>query len=165
MNKETAIVTKLHIERHKQVIFFEVKIPSEVSHIIGVEMGMRWISGTLPSPTMPVDWILPSEQQRNLLFGEISLQSYEKANLFFTGELVQNNNHAHWDFTSQFFTPKKYSHQSQMNEDIVKVNGKSSVIKGVYRDMLADTVETDYQYQVHLYLWTDLKEEPLKKLP
>lgn len=158
MKRETVITSTLQITRRKQVVLFELRIPRAVKNIIGVEMGFKWVSGTYPTIITPTSFLATIIPQKDFVFGELTLQSYEGANFFYTGELAQNNNTHNGDFTRQFFTPERYSHQAKNYEDVVAVNGKTTLVRGAYRDMLADILETNYSYTVHVYVWTDRKE-------
>ncbi len=158
MTTENIITTRFRVSRIRRIVFFEVNIPKEAKHIIAVETQAKLLSGTLPAIASPSVWELPTSPRRNLLFGELRLQSYESANLFYSCEIKQDNNADAWDFTGAFFTPRNYTHQGKALPDPIKVSGKSSVIKGVFRDKLAESIETEFNYIVEMFLWTDSKE-------
>lgn len=158
MKRETVITSKFNITRPKQTVLFELRIPRAVKNIIGVEMGYKWISGTYPTVSTPNNFLATIIPQRDFVFGELSLQSYEGANFFYSGELAQNNNTHNGDFTRAFFTPERYSHQAKSYEDVVVVNGKTTLVRGAYKDLLADLLETPYSYTVQVYVWTEAKD-------
>lgn len=158
MRREVAITSKLQITRSKQVVSFEVRIPRAVKNIIGVEMALKWVHGTYPSIVTPNDFIATLIPQRDFVFGELTLQSFDGANFFYSGELVQNNNTHIGDFSRQFFTPQKYTHHAKTYEDVICVSGKTTLIKGIYKDLLGELLETPFSYNVHVYVWTERKE-------
>lgn len=166
MKRETAIVTTFIVERPKQVKLFQVRIPRETENIIGIELGLNWTEG-YPAGGFGGGgggWTLPVSLRRNISIGEMKLQSYEKANVFYTGELTLNQNIDNADFTSRFFDPKVYTHQTSAHEVDVKVSGSTTIIQGVFRDRLSDTLpEAAYKYKVTLCLWTSAKIEEQKE--
>jgi len=159
MKREGVIITTFLIERPKQVKLFQVKIPREAENIVGVEMGLLWLEGPPPLLPPPHDWALPMSVSRNLLLGELKLQSYERANMFFIGELSINNTLDFADFTSQFFSPKAYTHQYSQHEDQVRVSGETTILQGVFRDKLSEHQPGAYKYVVKVYTWVAAKED------
>lgn len=159
MKREGVIITTFLIEKQKQVKLFQVKIPREAEKIIGVEMSFLWLEGVPPLVPSSTIWQLPMTVNRNILLGELKLQSYEKANVFYAGELAVNQNLDFADFTSQSFIPKIYSHQYQLNEDPVMVSGSTTILQGVYRDKLSEYQATRYRYIVKVYIWVAAKED------
>ncbi|MGZ4065028.1 MAG: hypothetical protein ACXVP0_18770 [Bacteroidia bacterium] len=159
MNNESVIITTLTIDKPQQTKLFQVRVSREVKNIIGVEMGLTWLAGTYPATLQSAGpWTLPLGFTRNLCVGEVKLQSYEQSNIFYTGELLMNRNNDNADFSSRFFTPQAYTHQMRAHEDDVLVNGRTTLIQGVYRDKLFNSIEGNYRYTVKLYLWTEAKE-------
>lgn len=157
MKSESVIVTNFLIERPKQIKLFQMKIPREADNIIGIEVGLTWLTG-IPVVAPPLlDWSLPMTIKRNIVLGEVKFQSYEKANMFYTQELVMNQNNDFADFTSKFFTPKVYTHSYQLNEEPIKVNGNTTILQGVYRDKLADSYAGAFSYVVRVYVWYESK--------
>lgn len=169
MKRESVIISSFNIERTNQIKLFQVRIPREAKNIIGVEMGMRWLVGAVPPPTSvpgpppgPVSWPPPlpvgglqTILRRNQLVGELKLQSYEKANIFYTGELVLDQNIDNRDFTHPRFANKVYSHGLAMHEDPVSVNGDTTLVQGVFRNRLP--VVGNFQFRVFVYIWTEAK--------
>lgn len=159
MKREGVILTTLLIDRPGQTKLFQVKIPREVKNIIGVELGFVWLGGSRSAAHGHRDDTQPFMQKRNVLIGDIKLQSYEKANIFYAGELMLNRNNDLFDFTSNFFHPQPYTHQTHAHEDKIKVSGETTLIQGAYRDKLNETLSEPYSYTVNLYLWAEAKED------
>jgi hypothetical protein len=159
MSTERIIVTKFLVGNTMRIKQFQVKIPREVKNIIGVGMGMYWMIGALP-PEVPVipGPLLPQTYQRNLCLGELKLQSYEKANIFYSGDLVLNRNSSFTEPSNQFFAAKNYTHQYKSEQALLNVSGTTTIIQGVYKDAL--NLPTTYRYQVKVYLRLELKDEP-----
>jgi hypothetical protein len=171
MNRERVIVTPLIIERTGQIKLFTVRIPREAQNIIGVEMGMQWLTGVVPPPSSvpgpppgPPSWPppapiggMPMIVRRNQLVGELKLQSYEKANIFYAADLMINQNIDLNDFTTPRFAPKIYTHHKVMNEDPVSVNGNTTILQGVFRNKFGITAPS--QFKVFVYVWLEVKED------
>lgn len=158
MNREGVIITSFLIEKPRQVKLFQVKIPREAENIVGIETGIVWKNG-IPADDPAPGWTLPLSVARNIVLGEVKFQSYEKANVFYTKEICANKNTDYGDFTSQFFKPTNHTHQYQQIEDPIKVSGSTTILQGVYRDSLADTVPTSYKYLVKVYVWIEAKTD------
>ncbi len=159
MKREGVIISSFLIERQKQVKLFQVRIPREAENIVGVEMGLLWLEGLLPVPPPSPVWSLPMSVQRNLVLGELKLQSYEKANMFYSADLCMNNNVNFADFSTGSFPAKEYSHGYAWHEDPVMVNGNTTLLQGVYRDKLSDYQSSTYRYIVKVYVWIAAKED------
>jgi hypothetical protein len=171
MKREGVIISSFTIERPNQIQLFQVRIPREAKNIIGVEMGMRWLNGAFPTPipSSPAPPATPAWPplfpvggtpflfKRNQLVGELKLQSYEKANIFYTTELLIDQNIGINNFTSSFFPAKVYSHQTVMNEEVVNVGGDTTLVQGVFRNKF-DIVGA-FQYKVFVYVWVEAKED------
>lgn len=166
MKREGIIISSFIIDRQKQIKLFQVKVPCDVKNIIGIELGLRWLEGvprTISSAMVgaPMDsiesegWRIPIALKRNILMGEIKLQSQGKANLFFSDELVLDQNISQADFTSQFFPPTASSHLMMNYETEVKVSGDTTILQGIYWDRLSENIPTNYKYQVFLYVWME----------
>lgn len=170
MKREGVIVSTFAIERPKQVKLFQVRIPREANEVIGVEIGLRWLAGNLPVPVIPprdsgappdvpAPWQLPMMQLRNFDLGEVKLQSYEKANIFYSGDVIINKNHEAGDFTNAGFAPKEYTHQYQSQEVEVSVRAETTLVQGIYRDKANEFITGSYRYQVSVYVWVASKED------
>lgn len=159
MNRESVIVTSFTITKPGQNKLFQVRVPREVKHLLGVEMGFNWLSGSFPPPPQAPDpWALQLGLRRNIYLGELKLQSYEQSNLFYTGELTESMNHDQGDFSSGHFLPTAFSHKMLSHETEAIVSGKTTIIQGAYRDRMNSSINGSYKYTVHLYLWTESKE-------
>jgi len=160
---EQVIITRLTIDRPKQVRMFQVKLPRQTETVIGVETGLRWLNGVPVEPPHEIlPWKLPTDIQRNTYIGDLKLQSTEPGNIFFAADIVLNNNNAYADFTSEYLVPKNYTNQLKTEEDKVMIGGKSTVLFGCYKDNLADIVTTPFKYFVTVYVWIKLFDNAIK---
>ncbi len=167
MKRERLVIETFVIDKPKQVKIFEVRIPREVQHIIGVELGFNLTEGIIhEDPAGGIGsgtaWQIPLQIKRSICVGELRLQSFSKANLFYAGEIKLDKNIDNGNFTSEFFPPKVYTHQTQTSEVKIKLTCKNRLIRGIYRDKLTDGITGTYKYKVMLYLWV-LKKETEKK--
>lgn len=156
MNKEVVIIKSLLIDQPQQVKVFDIKIPRQAKNIIGVEMGMTWQLGELP--THPVynsrDGFM--KIYPNVLIGELKLQSYERSNIFYSQELKLHHNFIHTDFSSLKFSPQPFTHQTHSHEDPISVDGNITITQGIYKDQLQ--LRMPYKYIVTIYIWIENKE-------
>jgi len=170
VKREGVIVSTFTVQRPKQVRLFQVKIPREAHEVIGIELGARWLSGNLPNfeaapidgatpPDVPLPWQLPFKQLRNFDLGEVKLQSYEKANIFFSGDLILNRNLDTGDYTNAGFAPKEYTHQYHLQEVEVSVRAETTLVQGIYRDKTSEFISGAFSYQVNVYVWVASKED------
>ena len=166
MNRESVIIKTLDIKTPAQVCLFQIKIPREVENIIGVEMGLSWTSGYFsPGGGGGAQWRLPMTVKSNIVVGELKLQSFEKANVFYSGELSIGRNLDFADFTYKWFTPRPYTHQQEAQEEPVKVPGSTTLINGVFKDTLYTYGLFEYNYTVKIYIWTECKEPAKNTTP
>jgi hypothetical protein len=163
MKRERLVIETFVIDKPKQIKIFEVRIPREVENIIGVELGFNLTEGTIHEDAAAgtgsgLAWEIPLLIKRNICVGELRLQSFSKANLFYAGEIKLDKNIDNGNFASQFFTPKEYTHQTQSSEVKIKLTSKNRMIRVIYRDKLTEGIAGGYKYIVRLYLWVLKKE-------
>ncbi len=144
------IITPLKIIKAGQVKHFQIKLPQTAKKIVGVELGGHFISELITTPTA-------SEFTRfkaNTLIGDLKLQSCERANIFYAGQLQVDNNLDFADFTkSAFIKIKPFTHQSKQFEDTISVDANSTIIQGIYKDAIGKQTGTDLSYLLKIYLW------------
>lgn len=181
MIREQVVVTSIRITKSGQVKHFQVKLPKNTTRIIGIELGGRWLAqskdgGTLPHATEAVFTELVKYEQvaikaesrsplfkKNLLVGEIKLQSCEEANIFYAADVQGDSNLAYGDFTQNaFWKPSTFTHQAHSFEEKIIVDGNSTIIQGVYKDRYGDQTKQVPNYIVNLYVWTE-RQEPEKQ--
>jgi hypothetical protein len=151
MNANEVIVKTLEIVTPHQVNIFDIKIPRQAQYIIGIELSYIWKYGNLP--TEP-----PSDQPYELMtffpsiqLGELKVQSYDQARVFYAEELKACQNFKQTDFTEKGFKPRPFTHQSQRLEEPIKLDGISTLIQAIYKNTLE--LPPPYRYQVNLYVW------------
>lgn len=137
-----------------------MRLPGDSKNIIGVETSLTWILGEWSNKKEDKKWELPFVVKRNLYVGDLRLQNFGKANIFYQADIALNKNVDYMDYTSERFTPQVYSHQLKREEETAIVSTEYYTIQGFYKDKLADQLEGRYKYKVAVYVWVDLKEEP-----
>lgn len=182
MIREHVVITPIRITKSGQVKHFQVKLPKNTKRIIGIELGGRWLTdtktdgGVVLQPKAAVSEVYVKEQfvretesrtqffKRNTLIGELKLQSCEEANIFYAGDLQLDNNIGLGDFSqSAYWRPAPFSHQSQTFEEVVIVDGESTMIQGVYKDRFGAILKTPANYLVNVYVWTEIEEPENRK--
>lgn len=164
MKRERLVIESFVIDKPKQVKIFEIRIPREVEQIIGVELGFNLTQGTVHedpvggSTGVGTAWQIPLQIKRSICVGELRLQHFSKANLFYAGEIKLDKNIDNGNFASEFFPPKVYTHQTQAGEVKIKLTAKNRVIRCIYRDKITDEFTNPYKYTVKIYLWVRKKE-------
>ena len=178
MMKEGVIITKITIKRQGERKHFQIKLPSDTKFIIGIEYGGRWIgesnSKMVEAVLSPVpqteavamnasyaiqDYVEIIERtktffKRNLLVGELKLQSSEESNWFYaTDVFVGDANLNYGDFSNAGFKVNDYTHSNKRTEEMVKVDAESTIIQGWYLDALGKSQKADINYEVTIYVW------------
>ena len=155
MNKEVVILKSLLIDKPGQVSVFDIKIPRQAQSIIGVELGMKWQLGVLPRHPLfdPIDGFL--KIYPNVLVGELKLQSYERASIFYAQEIRLDQNFIYSDFSSKEFSPQPFTHNTQTHEDPINIDGNITLAQGIYKDQLQ--LAMPYRYLITVYIWIENK--------
>ncbi len=153
------VVTSFIIDKKKQVKIFQMRLPRETKSVIGIGTGFQRIEGIPDRPIPPtLQWKLPMQMDRNFVFGEVCLQSCEKANICYTAELIQDQNLDFADFSTRWWKPKDYTHQYNVNIDEVIVKGETTILEGIYKDKLSEQQPDDYKYKVNIYVLVETKD-------
>jgi len=98
--------------------------------------------------------------KRNMLIGELKLQSCEEANIFYATHLQTDENLGAGDFSqNRNWRASAFTHQSKTEEDIVIVDGDSTIIQGIYKDRIGEVNKGDFEYIVNVYVWIEIEEE------
>jgi hypothetical protein len=118
-------------------------------------MGMKWHLGVLPKHPLFSSGDGFLKFYPNTLIGELKLQSYERASIFYSQELKVDRNFIHSDFSSQEFSPQPYTHQTHNYEDPIKIDGNITIAQGIYKDLLQ--LAMPYRYTVTVYIWIENK--------
>jgi len=182
--KEQVLITALKITKAGQVKTFQVRIPKNAVRIIGIEIGGRLIksprrdgtrseaidvasgNGTIAGEFNPklnmhaeaIKSLMPFK--RNVLFGELKLQSCEEANIFYAAHVMSDENIGMGDFSKKGnWDAHVFTHQQKTEEDIVIVNGDSTIIQGIYKDRIGELNKMDYQYIMNVYVWVEVEAE------
>jgi hypothetical protein len=155
MIKERVIVRQIPITKSGQITMFDIKVPREVTKIIGIETGLRWISGAIPADvlfTSPIDTL---RFHRTITLGDLTLKSLDNAHLFYSEELKLHRHYSFGDFTAVHFTPKPYTHQSLLTEDTISIDGAITIAQGMYKDTFQSA--DPFAYTVIVYVWLENK--------
>ena len=149
MTKEAVIINTIVIKRQGERRHFQIKLPKDAKHIIGIECGGRVVDTIRPSVSGSGGYI-----RRNDLIGVLKLQSCEEANIFYAGHLQTDNNLGYGDFSqNRFWKINPFTHQAMAFEETVIVNADSTIIQGVYKDSIGKQRQQDVNYLVNVYVW------------
>jgi hypothetical protein len=158
MAQEMVLIKSFLINRPNQIKLFDIKIPKLAQNIIGIEMGMRWINGLIPKHPVYNNKTNLLKINRNVLLGELKLQSFDKHSIFYAQELKLDQNFIQTDFSSLRFSPKPFTHQSKSYQEPIHVNANITVAQAIYKNQLQ--ISTPYSYSVQVYIWVEGKIHP-----
>jgi len=97
--------------------------------------------------------------KRNTLVGELKLQSCEEANIFYATHLQTDENLGAGDYSQLGqWNAKPFTHQNKTEEDVVVVDGDSTIISGIYKDRIGEMNKVDFEYVVNVYVWIEIEE-------
>lgn len=159
MVKEQVIVKQIAINKVNQVVDFQMKLPTDAKKVVGIETGISVIAPLLHielNPVIPTQGLLmPFNRQR--LFGELTLQSFEASNVFYSTQVKVENNEIMGDYTTNnFFQPKPYVLQSLLEPDPISICGTSTIIRCIYKNLLPENEHHELNYQLRIYLWLEI---------
>jgi hypothetical protein len=168
--KEKVLIQEVSVTKKGEVKIFRIKLPSDAKTIIGIEKtildlpplelsGSRGSGdGIGPSAGYVIPWL---QFQPNFLIGDLRLQSLKNANIFYAGEVRDNDyNVGYWNFSLTIsFGAAPWTHGYRREEEVVKVNECCGEIRGIFRDRLGAKYNTDIPYTVKIYLWYTSEEE------
>ena len=171
--RESVIVTKLSIKQQGERKHFQVKLPSDIKSIIGIEYSVRLVDmWPLPpvespreviNPDGTISLILPDDDstvaikskfKANQFVGELRLQSYDQMNWFYAADVYANDVNLNLcDVSDLNFRVKEYSHGIPRYEEVMVIPGISTLIQGWYLDAMGKQYNQNLRYEVGIYLW------------
>ncbi len=155
MIKERVMVKQIPITKAGQIAIFDIKVPREVNKIIGIETGLRWISGSIPKEVTLTSVIDTLRFNRNITLGDLTFKSFDNAHLFYSEEIKLHRSYSYGDFTAPNFLPKPYTHQTLLQEDTISLDGAITLAQGMYKDTYQS--EAPFAYTVIVYVWLENK--------
>ena len=173
MNKESVIVTKLNIKLNGERKHFQIKLPSDIKSIIGIECSVRMIDAwPVPPVDPPREIINPDgtitvimreddshiaikeKYKANQFVGEVRIQSYDLLNWFYVTDVYANDANLNLcDVSDLFFKVKEYTHSIPKNEEIMIIPGITTLIQGWFLDAIGKQYNQNLRYEVSIYVW------------
>lgn len=157
MKRQRVLVASFIIGNPKQVKLFQLRLPRISENVIGIETGMRWLEGNFPATIISPVWKLPIEVKRNIVLGDLKIQSSGMENIFYATDLLVNQNFGQADFTTAFWPAKENSHKCNSFEEVVKINCESTILQAMYTDKFWEQQTIPYKYRVSVYVWVECK--------
>lgn len=97
--------------------------------------------------------------KRNVLIGELKLQSCEQANIFYATHVQMDENLAQGDYSqTQEWKATAFTHKNKAEQDIVMVDGDSTIIQGIFKDQIGIMNKADLEYVVNVYVWIEIDD-------
>ena len=178
MMRESVIVTKLSIKLQGERKHFQVKLPSDITSIVGIEYSVRLMDMYPLPPVEPprevinpdgtISLILPEDDsavaikskfKANQFVGELRLQSYDHMNWFYAADVFANDANLNLcDVSDLYFRVKEYSHSIPRCEEVMQIPGISTLIQGWYLDALGKQYNQNLRYELGIYVWITTKE-------
>jgi hypothetical protein len=122
----------------------------------GISDGSGVNDGTGENTTLPprdTRAIELFEYKPSFNLGELRLQSLETANIFYREYLSLDRQFARGDVSAlPYLQPTAPTHQSHQLFEPILVEGKTSLIQGMYLDALGKSVSNFIPYQITVYL-------------
>lgn len=155
MINEQVIITKIGIKKQGERKHFQINLPRNSKFIIGVAYGERLIS--------VVDGYYADNQiavfKKNQLLGELRLQSCEEANCFYSADIIAKDSNLNYqDYSNEGFLVQPYTHQNKRTIEQVKVNAESTIVQGLFTDIIGKSLNTNVWYEVSIYVWINVEE-------
>jgi hypothetical protein len=172
MSKARIIVSEITLTKSGQVKHFQIKLPDNVEKIVAIETDV-FIStpfelpGTVSNPNDPAGTVgheirsdyLNWKQKHNPAAGKLTLQSLEKANIFFHDwvKLVELGGGVK-DLTEGIYVVNPYSLLTKSSPKKVNVPIETTLINAMYRDYIGANLARDLNYKVKVFVWILTKE-------
>lgn len=182
--KEKVLIYPVTVRKKGEVKSFQIILPEDARRIIGIETTVKDLD-VLITPggfggeplAAPGEgfggegfaafgvFAAPAAQHhfhwgQTYLAGYLKLQSCERANIFYAGDVrLTDNNLGYGNFSqTNFFRHRAWTHGYRREEDVVCVNECCSVIQGTYTDAAGLRLNVDAQYTVKVYVWYEAEE-------
>jgi hypothetical protein len=158
MEKRILIHT-FEISEFDQRVNFQINLPRDVTKITSVHHSLILITDEADAIPENKDG---SYYSRTVVFGDLRLQSFEKAGWFYTGEVTLHDRNLIWGDASIItldFLPNPATHSlSNFSPVSVMVDAhKSTVINGYYVDRMGTQIDSDITYKVRVYIEVELQ--------
>lgn len=102
--------------------------------------------------------------KRNEFVGELKLQSCEQANIFYSEHIQNDTRIGEGDYSEKaLWKPAVFSHQNKTEEDIVVVDGESTIIQGHFKDRIGEMNQQNYEYVITVYVWVEVEDQTEEK--
>ncbi len=174
--KQDVKVQKLHIKQQGERHYFQMNLPRAATKIIGIELGAffkeiptkkdiqnlnRNVSTYYnPLQARPRKGDNRLGVRRNKICGTIQLQTNNKSNFFYSGELIQEDANGVFTpispyenaYTRPIWNSKTFSVGGTKEVEEVLIE-KEKVIYGCYKDVIGITKKKNVEYTVMLYVW------------
>ena len=163
MTREEVIVYKEYIKKFGEQKYFQIDLPKDTGHIIGIETGaFRYSTGPFANYTGTL--IDPSDDPTDPSFkisyndpiGRLTLQTTE--GVIYQGEVMQEDKNSKWADFSQILNEgffDAYSHGRKRHEDSISVKTCIPIIEGHYKDSWASHYNHHIEYGLLIYIWTE----------
>lgn len=97
--------------------------------------------------------------KRNEFIGDLKLQSCEEANIFYSEHVQSDARIGEGDYSEKgLWKPAVFSHQTKSEEDIVVVDGNSTILQGHFKDKIGELNQQNWEYVISVYVWVEIQD-------
>jgi hypothetical protein len=88
--------------------------------------------------------------------GELKLQSCEAANIFYSEHIQNDMRIGEGDYSKKgLWQPAAFTHQTKKEEDVVVVDGNSTILQGHFKDKIGEANQGNWEYTITVYVWIE----------
>lgn len=159
MIQQRILIKTLSVNKANQQVYFQIRLPKDTLQVKSITHGVR-LNKPVLLPNTRVHRSAFDIFQRNVLFGELQLQSLEQANVFYVDSVKEEYNTLYGDYTAeQQWQMQHITHQTKTEAEPIEVNGTCTLLQGIYQDKIGAVQTGAIQYQVNVYVQLTLSNK------
>lgn len=163
MMYEQAIVITRKISTAGQHDYFQVVLPKDVTHLIGIEYGFSLLPEPRPRETDddPRLMAVPVSNEAfevkwNYYLGNLTLMVPGCENVFFQEDVYMDKNFKLGEIVAPVIWPvTAMNFAAKHHEYTFRVAKSSQLLEGIYRDAYRNDPGNFFPYILRIYLWTE----------
>ncbi|MCD6068908.1 MAG: hypothetical protein K0S33_3734 [Bacteroidetes bacterium] len=176
MSRARLIIKEFTIRRQGEIHFFQVRLPKNATHIIGIETDALMITPLDVSPPplgdgRPEDPMPPAaapanrtpflkwNDKSNPVIGKLKLQSLDRHNIFFeTWVPFVHFSAAMPDMSYGLFPKSPHTLILPTGPRTVGIPCNNTVVYGMYSDSIGEERKMEIRYKVKVFVWVQTTE-------
>jgi hypothetical protein len=168
MSRARLIVKEVVIQKQGEVHFFQIRLPKNATHILGIETDVFMGSvletdGGSAGSGLPVEVnrhpFLKWSSKTSPVIGKLKLQSMDRYSIFFeTWIPFVFLNASLPDMSFGGFPKSPYSLIVKSNPKPISIPCSNTIINGLFTDEIGSRKNTDMNYRVKVFVWVQTNE-------